>query len=77
MNKNIMEGKWNQIKGKVKQSFAEFGDTDLALLAEGKKDEFVGLAQERLGETQESIEERLSNTGYDDYHKECGCGSKH
>lgn len=32
MNKQILEGKWDQFKGKVKEKWAELTDDDLAAI---------------------------------------------
>jgi uncharacterized protein YjbJ (UPF0337 family) len=48
MNEDILKGKWNQLKGQVKQQWAELTDDDLEHLS-GQKDEMIGLLQERYG----------------------------
>lgn len=53
------EGRWDQLKGKVKQTWGDVTDDDLDV-AEGNYDELVGRIKERTGETQEQIEERLN-----------------
>lgn len=52
------EGRWDQLKGKVKQTWGDLTDDDLDV-AEGNYDELVGRIKERTGETQEEIEKRL------------------
>lgn len=54
------EGRWDQLKGKVKQTWGDVTDDDLAIV-EGNWDELVGLIKERTGETQEEIEEKLDS----------------
>ena len=41
------KGNWNQVKGKLKEKYADLTDNDL-LYAEGKEDQLVGRLQERL-----------------------------
>lgn len=53
------EGRWDQLKGKAKQTWGELTDDDLDV-AQGNFDEFVGNIEERTGETREEIEERLN-----------------
>lgn len=78
MNKDQAKGQWNQIKGKVKETYAKLGDTDFALLAEGKADQFFGRIQEVHGDNREAAEKKLNQIeGYKDYSDSCGCGSKH
>jgi uncharacterized protein YjbJ (UPF0337 family) len=48
VNEDIFKGKWNQFKGKVKQQWGELTDDDLNRIS-GKRDEIVGLVQERYG----------------------------
>ena len=54
MNKLQIEGNWNEIKGKLKQKFADLTDDDLTV-AEGKEDELLGRLQQRLGKSEEEI----------------------
>lgn len=58
MNKQELEGKWNQVKGAVKQKYGEWFDNDEALM-EGKFDEVVGKIQEKSGKTREAIEKEI------------------
>ena len=54
MNKLQIKGNWNEIKGKLKQKFADLTDDDLTF-AEGKEDEMLGRLQKRLGKSEEEI----------------------
>jgi uncharacterized protein YjbJ (UPF0337 family) len=54
MNKLQIKGNWNELKGKLKQKFADLTDDDLTF-AEGKEDEMVGRLQQRLGKSEEEI----------------------
>jgi uncharacterized protein YjbJ (UPF0337 family) len=54
MNKLQIKGNWNEIKGKLKQKFADLTDDDLTF-AEGKEDEMLGRLQQRLGKNEEEI----------------------
>lgn len=49
-----LKGKWNILKGKVKQQYAEWTDDDLTY-AEGKEDELLGRLQEKTGKTREEV----------------------
>lgn len=53
------EGRWDQLKGKVKQVWGDITDDDLDV-AEGNYDELVGRIKERTGETAEEIEGKLN-----------------
>ncbi|MBX3057038.1 MAG: CsbD family protein [Anaerolineae bacterium] len=59
MNSDILEGKWNQVKGKVRQKWGELTDDDLTRIA-GKRDELVGLIQERYGRTRAEAEREVN-----------------
>ena len=51
-----IKGNWNQIKGQLKQQYADLRDDDLQY-TEGKEDELLGRIQERTGESKEKIKE--------------------
>lgn len=53
-----LEGKWDQIKGRVKETWGEVTDDDLKE-SEGNWDQLVGRIKERTGESRETIEQRL------------------
>jgi uncharacterized protein YjbJ (UPF0337 family) len=55
MNTTQVKGNWNEIKGKLKQNFAELTDNDL-MFEEGQKDEMMGKLQIKLGKTKEELE---------------------
>jgi uncharacterized protein YjbJ (UPF0337 family) len=54
------EGRWDQLKGKVQQTWGDVTDDDLDI-AEGNYDELIGRVKERTGETAEEIEARLND----------------
>ncbi len=60
MNKLTWKGRWNEVKGKVKQQYADLTDDDL-LYAEGKEDELLGRLQKKTGKTKEEVEDWLNN----------------
>jgi uncharacterized protein YjbJ (UPF0337 family) len=49
-----LKGKWNEVKGKLKQKYGELTDDDLTF-ADGKEDELLGRLQQRLGKKKEEI----------------------
>lgn len=59
MTKLKFNGSWNEIKGKLKQKYAQLTDDDL-LFEEGKEDEVLGRLQQKLGETKESLRETIA-----------------
>jgi len=54
MDQLQFKGKWNQLKGRVKQEWADLTDDDL-LYEEGKEDELLGKIQERTGKTKDEL----------------------
>ncbi|HXV71291.1 MAG TPA: CsbD family protein [Acidimicrobiia bacterium] len=54
------EGRWDQLKGKVQQTWGDVTDDDLDV-AEGNYDELIGRIKERTGESYEEIEDRLND----------------
>ena len=54
MNSTEIKGNWNEIKGKLKQKYAELTEDDL-LYEEGKEDELFGKLQQKIGKTKDEI----------------------
>lgn len=53
-NSTEIKGAWNEMKGKLKQKYAELTDDDLTY-EEGKDDEMWGKIQQKLGKTKKEI----------------------
>lgn len=53
-----LKGRWNEIKGKMKQKYSQLTDDDLTFV-EGKEDELYGRLQQRLGKDKEEIRKEL------------------
>ncbi len=49
-----LKGNWNEVKGKLKQKYAQLTDDDL-MFSKGKQDEMLGRLQRKLGTTREEI----------------------
>jgi uncharacterized protein YjbJ (UPF0337 family) len=58
MNKLSFRGNWNEIKGKLKQKYANLTDDDFTFI-EGKEDELLGRLQQRTGRTREQLREEI------------------
>ncbi len=58
MNRDIVGGKWQQLRGKVKEEWGKLTDDDLKM-AEGKFEKLSGLLRERYGYTREKAEDDL------------------
>jgi uncharacterized protein YjbJ (UPF0337 family) len=59
MNSDEMRGKWNQLKGSVKQQWAKLTDDDLTAI-DGQRDKLIGKIQERYGIAREEAERQLN-----------------
>lgn len=53
-----LEGKWDQVKGRVKESWGVLTDDDL-MRSEGKWDRLTGTIKEKTGDSMETIERKL------------------
>ena len=60
MNTTGLKGKWNEVKGKLKQEFADLTDDDL-LYEEGKEDELYGRIQQKVGKTRDEISKMIAD----------------
>jgi uncharacterized protein YjbJ (UPF0337 family) len=58
MNKQTIEGNWNEIKGKLKQKYGDLTDDDLTF-AKGKEDELYGRLQKKLGKSKEELKREI------------------
>jgi len=58
MTKLEIKGNWNEIKGKLKQKYAQLTDDDLTF-AKGKEDELLGRLQQRLGKSKEEVRREI------------------
>ena len=59
MNEPWMKGKWNEYKGKVKERWGKLTDDDVDQV-EGKRDQLLGLVQQRYGRSREQAEKELN-----------------
>jgi uncharacterized protein YjbJ (UPF0337 family) len=58
MNWDMIEGKWDEVKGQVKSKWAKLTDDDLTL-AKGKRDKLVGALQSRYGIMKDDAERQI------------------
>jgi uncharacterized protein YjbJ (UPF0337 family) len=59
MYADLLKGKWNQLKRRVKEKWS-LTDDDLALI-EGNEEELLGLLQKRFGYSQDKAEQEYHN----------------
>ena len=59
MNENIFKGKWKEIKGEIVRSWGKITEDELEQ-TKGDLTKISGIVQQKYGETQESVRERLN-----------------
>ena len=64
MNSDQIQGKWQQVKGSVKQNWGNLTDDDLTYI-DGARDKLIGRIQERYG-IQRDEADRLVKKWMDD-----------
>ena len=60
MNDLQIEGNWNEIKGKMKEKYAELTDDDLTF-SEGKADEMLGRLQQKIGKSKDELIQEIKS----------------
>ena len=55
-----LKGSWNEVKGKLKQKYAQLTDDDL-MFAEGKEDELLGRLEKRVGRTRDELRAEIED----------------
>ena len=58
MNQDQFEGRWKELKGKVKQQWGKLTDDDM-LQIEGNQDALIGRVQQRYGVAREEAEKQV------------------
>lgn len=54
------KGSWNEVKGRLKQKYAQLTDDDL-LFVEGKEEETLGRIQKKVGKTKDEIRKAIAD----------------
>jgi uncharacterized protein YjbJ (UPF0337 family) len=65
MNKDMFEGNWMQVKGKLKEKWGKLTDDDLDVIS-GKRDQLAGKLQERYGMAKEAAEIQIKK--FEEWH---------
>ena len=55
-----IKGNWNEIKGKLKQEYAELTDDDL-IYQEGQEEELLGRIQQKIGKTKQEVSDWIDS----------------
>jgi uncharacterized protein YjbJ (UPF0337 family) len=58
MDNDVLQGKWEQLKGKVRNKWAKLTDDDVGRIG-GKKDELIGKLREKYGYAKDDAERRV------------------
>ena len=58
MNKDRVQGRWKQLKGKVKEQWGKLTDDDLDVIA-GRRDQLLGRIQQRHGIARDEAERQV------------------
>jgi uncharacterized protein YjbJ (UPF0337 family) len=56
---DYIEGKWKEMRGRVRERWGKLTDDDLDVIA-GKRDQLIGLIQQRYGLARNEIERQVS-----------------
>lgn len=60
MNKDIFEGKWEEVKGQVKQAWGKLTDDDIRQI-QGNQQEIFGKLQKHYGYTRDQAEKAVKD----------------
>ena len=60
INRDILVGKWKQLRGQAKQTWGKLTDNDLNQIS-GRFDELAGLVQEKYGYSREQAEREVQH----------------
>ena len=78
MNNDRIQGRWKQVKGKVKEQWGKLTDDDLDVIA-GRRDQLLGRIQQRHGLAREEADRQVR--GFEHAHpgvrfEDAGSGTK-
>lgn len=60
MNWDHIEGKWQQLRGRVREQWGKLTDDDVDVIA-GKRDQLIGVLQQRYGTARDEIERQVQD----------------
>ena len=58
--KDILQGKWHELKGQARQTFAKLTDDDIERMS-GKMEELSGVLQQKYGYNKAKAETEINN----------------
>jgi len=59
-SENVLQGKWKQLRGKVREKWGQLTDDDLDVI-DGRRERLIGTLQERYGRLQKEIEKEVDD----------------
>jgi uncharacterized protein YjbJ (UPF0337 family) len=59
MNKDVLQGKWKQIRGEIRKQWGKLTDDEVDRI-EGSRDKLAGSLQERYGYSKEEAKEKVA-----------------
>jgi len=59
MNEDVLEGKWLQLRGRIREMWGDLTDDEIDQIA-GRRDRLAGKLQERYGYTVAQAEEEIN-----------------
>ena len=60
LNQDIIQGKWNQVKGKIRKTWGSLTDNEIEQ-AKGNVEKFVGTIQSKYGGETDSIRKQIND----------------
>ncbi|KGJ13794.1 CsbD family protein [Paracoccus sanguinis] len=60
MNWDIIQGKWDQLKGSVKEQWGDLTDDEITQI-EGNRDKMAGKLQEKYGWSKTEVDEKMND----------------
>ena len=60
MKKDILKGKWKEMKGAIKEKWGKFTEDDLTEM-EGKEEKLLGILQKRYGYTEDKARKEYND----------------
>ena len=67
MNRDILKGKWNEIKGDLKMKWGNLTDDDWSYIS-GDREKLIGTLQQRYGRAKEQVTREV-DMFFDDWEK--------
>jgi uncharacterized protein YjbJ (UPF0337 family) len=60
VNEDILQGKWAQLKGKIREQWGKLTDDDVDLIA-GRSEQLIGRVQERYGLARDEAQRQVDD----------------